>query len=142
MFLIVWGVSQLVGADHFNTVYGNVLIFLAYVFTPWTAINLVDYFFVRRGSYVVSEIFNPHGIYGRWGWRGTTAYAVGILVMIPFMVTVPFTGFLAVRLSGVDYSMFIGLPVAAGLYWLLSRTIDLRAERALVDAEGILGIRH
>ena len=25
-------------------------IFLAYLFTPWTAINLVDYFFVRRGA--------------------------------------------------------------------------------------------
>ena len=32
--------------------------------------NLVDYYIVRRGHYAIAEIFNPDGIYGRWGWRG------------------------------------------------------------------------
>ena len=50
MFVMVWGIAQFVGIDRFNTFYGNVLIFLAYLFTPWTAINLVDYFFVRHGQ--------------------------------------------------------------------------------------------
>ena len=43
---------------------------MLYLFIPWTAVNLVDYYVVRRGHYAIAEIFNPHGIYGRWGWRG------------------------------------------------------------------------
>lgn len=138
MTAIVFGISQFVGLDRFNAFYGNALIFLAYIFTPWTAINLVDYFFVRKGRYVMSEIFNPRGIYGRWGWRGTLAYVITIVVMVPFMVTAPFTGFIAVAAQGVDYSMFVGLPLAGVLYWLFTRNLDLAKEDEMVDAEGIL----
>lgn len=59
--------------DRFNSFYDNVLVFLAYRFTPWTSINLVDYFFVRRGLYFIREMFRPDSIYGRWGWRGQVA---------------------------------------------------------------------
>ena len=142
MFLLVWGVAQFVGVNRFNEFYGNVLIFLAYVFTPWTAINLVDYFWVRRGLYAIREIFNPKGIYGRWGWRGNLAYLVGMLVMAPFMVTTPYVGFLAARLDDVDYSMFIGLPVAGLLYSYFCRGLDLEAERRIVNEEGILTDGH
>jgi NCS1 family nucleobase:cation symporter-1 len=142
MFLMVFAISQIVGIDGFNTFYANVLVFLAYVFTPWTAINLIDYFFVRRGRYVVSEIFNPRGIYGRWGWRGTSAYLIGILVMVPFMVTAPFTGFLAAAFGGVDYSLFIGLPVSAVLYLLFCRSLDLTTEFRMSDAEGKMPVAH
>jgi nucleobase:cation symporter-1, NCS1 family len=142
MFGLVFIISQLVGVARFNSFYANVLIFLTYVFTPWTAINLVDFFLVRRGQYVIKEIFNPRGIYGRWGWRGNTAYVVGVLIMVPFMVTTPFTGFLAKQLGGVDYSVFIGLPVAGLLYWWLCRTLDLSVESRMVAEEGILPSRH
>jgi nucleobase:cation symporter-1, NCS1 family len=142
MFIMVWSIAQFVGIDRFNAFYGNVLIFLAYLFTPWTAINLTDYFFVRRGLYSIKEIFRPAGMYGRWGWRGQVAYLVALLVMVPFMVTTPFTGFAAHALGGVDYSMFIGLPVAGLLYLVLCRSLDLAAERRVVEAEGLVhGVR-
>jgi purine-cytosine permease-like protein len=142
MFAMVWATAQFVGVDRFNTFYGNVLIFLAYLFTPWTAINLVDYFFVRRGGYVIKEIFRPDGIYGRWGWRGNLAYGASLAVMAPFMVTAPFTGFAAKALGGVDYSIFIGLPVAGLLYLYFCRTLDLATERRMVDEEGVLPVAH
>ena len=91
MGISVWGIAQFVGEARFNTFYGNALVFLAYLFTPWTAVNLIDYFFVRKGVYVIGEIFKKDGIYGRWGWRGNLAYAIGLLVMIPFFVTTPYT---------------------------------------------------
>jgi purine-cytosine permease-like protein len=138
MFVMVWAIAQFVGIDRFNTFYGNVLIFLAYLFTPWTAINLTDYFFVRRGLYSIKEIFRPAGMYGRWGWRGQVAYLVALLAMVPFMVTSPFTGFAARALSGIDYSIFVGLPVAGLLYLVLSRSLDLDRERQVVEAEGLI----
>ena len=142
MFCTVWGIAQFVGIDHFNAFYGNMLVFLAYLFTPWTAINLVDYFFVRRGLYSLREMFRPDGIYGRWGWRGQVAYLVTLVAMIPFMVTVPFTGPIAAALGGVDYSLFVGLPLAGSLYYVLCRSLDLDAERRLVAEEGLLTGLH
>ncbi len=138
MFFTVWGVARFVGVERFNTFYGNVLIFLAYLFTPWTAINLVDYFFVRRGLYVIREIFSPNGLYGRWGWRGNVAYVVTLAAMVPFMVTTPFTGVAAAAMGGVDYSMFVGLPLAGILYYWFCRGLDLQSERAMVAEEGLL----
>jgi NCS1 family nucleobase:cation symporter-1 len=138
MAVVVWGIAQFVGEARFFDFYGNTLVFLAYLFTPWTAINLVDYFFVRRGDYAIREIFNPSGMYGRWGWRGNAAYLATLAIMVPFFVTSPFTGPIAERLDSVDYSLFVGLPVAAALYWVLCRTLDLEAERRVVAEEGIL----
>lgn len=140
MFVVVWLIAQFVGVERFNLFYGNVLIFLAYLFTPWTAINLVDYFFVRKGQYVIAQIFVPDGIYGRWGWRGNVAYFVTLSVMVPFMVTTPFTGVAATLLGGVDCSLFIGLPLGGLLYAWLCRDLDLVNERRMVAAEGLLKV--
>ncbi len=136
----VWSSARFVGVERFTYFYANVLIFITYLFTPWTAINLVDYFFVRRGVYVIAELFKPNGIYGRWGWRGNAAYLITLAAMVPFMVTAPYTGAMAARLGGVDLSIFIGLPLASALYWLFCRNLDVATERALARAEGVLHV--
>ena len=106
----------------------DLLALLLYLFTPWTAINLVDFYLVRRGHYSIREIFNPAGMYGRWNWRGLTAYLVGFAAMIPFFSTTPYTGAVARALGGADIAMLVGLPVAAGIYLLTCRSIDLEPE--------------
>ena len=138
MGVSVWGIAQFVGEARFNSFYGNALVFLAYLFTPWTAVNLVDYFYVRKGVYVIGEIFKKDGIYGRWGWRGNLAYIIGFLVMIPFFVTTPYVGPIAKSLGSVDYSLFVGLPVSAIAYLILSKGLDLKKEAAMAAAEGNL----
>ena len=45
------------------------LTMMLYLLVPWTSINLIDYFFVRRGRYVIAQLFLPNGIYGAWGAR-------------------------------------------------------------------------
>ncbi|MFG3037584.1 purine-cytosine permease family protein [Streptomyces sp. NPDC048330] len=143
MLVAVGTVSTLVGIDQFNWFFANVVVVLTYLFIPWTAINLVDFFFVRRGQYVVKEIFNPRGIYGRWGWRGNLAYLVGLVCMAPFMViTGLFVGPVAKLLGGVDCSVFVGLPVAGALYWVFARSLDLTTERRMVREEGLLDRLH
>ena len=138
MFVLVWATARVVGVDRFTSFYGNVLIFIGYLFTPWTAINLVDYFFVRRGMYSIREMFRSDGMYGRWGWRGQAAYAAALAAMTPFMVTTPFTGPLARQLGGVDATIFVGLVVGGLVYQRLCRTLDLTHERRVVDAEGLM----
>ncbi|MBJ7593832.1 MAG: cytosine permease [Candidatus Dormibacteraeota bacterium] len=125
-------VGALVSSADFLTNFTNFLLLVLYFFIPWTAVNLVDYYIVRRGHYAITEIFKPNGIYGRWGWRGIIAYLVGFAAMIPFFNTgTLYEGFVAKDLSGADISIFIGLPIAGILYFLLSRSIDTANERAV-----------
>jgi NCS1 family nucleobase:cation symporter-1 len=109
--------------------FGEFLAILLYLMTPWTAINLVDFYFVRRGHYSVREIFNPRGMYGRWNWRGLSAYFIGFAVMIPFFSTGLYQGPVARAMGGADLAMLVGLPVAALVYVLMCRSMDLKADR-------------
>ena len=126
--------ALLIGAN-FLTNFEDFLLLVLYLFIPWTAVNLVDYYIVRRGHYAIAEIFNPHGMYGRWGWRGITAYLVGFAAMLPFLSTSKYTGFVANALDGADISLFIGLPVAGVLYYVLAKSIDVEAETRIAEAE-------
>ncbi|WP_375504319.1 purine-cytosine permease family protein [uncultured Jatrophihabitans sp.] len=129
-------VGALLATDNFLADFNNFLVLVLYLFIPWTAVNLVDYYVVRRGHYAIAEIFKPDGIYGRWGWRGIISYLVGFAAMIPFFsVGTLFTGFVAKDLSGSDISLFIGLPVAGILYYVLCRSLDVAAEVRLAEAE-------
>jgi purine-cytosine permease-like protein len=74
-------------------------------------------------------------MYGRWGWRGITSYLVGFAAMLPFLSTSKYTGFAATELGGADISMFIGLPVAGILYWILAKSVDVEAETKVAQAE-------
>jgi nucleobase:cation symporter-1, NCS1 family len=125
----------LASTENFVERFGEFLAILLYLFTPWTAINLVDFYWVRRGHYSVREIFNPHGMYGRWNWRGLTAYAVGFAAMIPFFsVAGLYVGPVARALGGADIAMLVGLPVATLVYLWACRSFDVSADRRLADA--------
>jgi purine-cytosine permease-like protein len=128
-------VFALVASSSFLSDFENFLLLILYLFIPWTAVNLIDYYIVRRGHYAVAEIFSPRGIYGRWGWRGISAYLIAFAAMVPFFSTPLYTGPVASLLGGADISLFIGLPVAAGLYYLFARNIDVAAEQRLAQAE-------
>ena len=109
--------------------FGEFLAVLLYLFTPWTAINLVDFYWVRRGHYSVREIFNPRGMYGRWNWRGLVAYAIGFVVMIPFFsVEGLYVGPVAAALGKADIAMLVGLPVATVAYLWACRSFDVEAD--------------
>ncbi|MFC9359920.1 purine-cytosine permease family protein [Rhodococcus sp. NPDC057014] len=118
--------------DDFMTEFGSFLAIMLYLFTPWTAVNLVDYYFVRKGAYSIREIFNPRGMYGRWDWRGISAYFVGFIAMTPFFVTVWWTGPIAEMLDGADIAMLPGLVVASVFYLLVCRNLDLVGERTKI----------
>ena len=68
------------------TYVNGMLVMMLYFLMPWTAVNLIDYFFLRRGRYSIPDLFQPDGLYGSWGIRGLVAYAVGFLVSVPFFV--------------------------------------------------------
>jgi nucleobase:cation symporter-1, NCS1 family len=127
----------LVSSENFSAKFAEFLSVLLYLLTPWTAINLVDFYLVRKGHYSVREIFNPHGMYGRWNWRGLLAYGVGFVVMIPFFSTDTWKGPVARALGGADIAMLVGLPVSALVYIWACRSMDLEADRRRADAADV-----
>src|ERR1700742_4792484 len=129
-------IGALAATANFLANFNDFLLLILYLFIPWTAVNLVDYYIVRRGHYAIAEIFNPHGMYGRWGWRGILAYVIGFPAMSPFFaVGTLYEGVAAKALDGADISFFIGLPVAGLLYYIFTRSIDVAAETRVAQAE-------
>jgi purine-cytosine permease-like protein len=117
-----------------------VLTIMLYLLVPWTAINLIDYFFVRRGRYAITQFFEPHGIYGAWGVRGLSAYAAGFAAALPFFVLPDlYMGPAARALGGVDLGWLAGLLVSGAVYLWLSRSFDpAREARAISASERLL----
>jgi purine-cytosine permease-like protein len=124
-------IALLIPDDYLDS-FNSFVVLMLYFLIPWTAVNLVDFYFVRHGEYAITEIFDPRGIYGRWSWRGMTAYLVGLVAMVPFFSTPFYVGPVASALHEADISFQVGLPVAGGLYYLFSRTLDRAAETEAV----------
>jgi NCS1 family nucleobase:cation symporter-1 len=130
----VWiAISFAITANSIALLFATLTIML-YLLVPWTSVNLVDYFFVRRGRYAITHLVRPHGIYGAWGARGLAAYLIGFVTTLPFFVLPEvYTGPAARALGGVDVGWLVGLAVSGGVYYLLSRSLDLGAERGAIE---------
>jgi nucleobase:cation symporter-1, NCS1 family len=121
--MIVAVVTAYLGYKSFVTNLSNFLDVLLVIFIPWSAVNLTDYFLVRRGHYDVASFFIPNGIYGKYSWRGLLAYAIGLGVEFPFVSQPDYTGPLVKDLGGADISWLIGWFVAAVVYLVLARGV-------------------
>ncbi len=109
-------------SDDFISHFVDIVLALLVVLVPWTAINLIDFYLIHRGQYDLSSIFAADGgIYGRFNGKAIAAYALGILVQIPFMNTPLYAGPVAEELGGADLSWIIGLVATGPVYYLLAR---------------------
>ena len=109
-------------ANYLNT-FELFLTLVLYAMIPWSAINLADFYFVRKGRYSIGQMFEPNGIYGRVNLVGWGAYIIGLLVEAPF-ANVPgvYTGPVAKLLQGGDISYFVAFPVIMVVYVAWART--------------------
>jgi purine-cytosine permease-like protein len=117
-----------------TTALNTTLLIMLYLLVPWTAVNLTDYFFVRRGHYAIGDLFTPDGIYGAWSWRGITAFGIGIAAEIPFVVLPFFVGPVAAAMGDVDIAFIVGLLASGLVYVLLTRSLDVSHELALIES--------
>jgi NCS1 family nucleobase:cation symporter-1 len=116
----------LAATEHFLTNFTNFLLFLLYFMTPWSAINLVDYYWVRKERYNIDQLFLRDGEYGRFNKGAFLAYAIGVLIQIPFMNSSLYVGPIADLLGGAEIAWLIGLVVAGGLYYATSHSVRNR----------------
>jgi nucleobase:cation symporter-1, NCS1 family len=107
-------------SNDFLHAYENFIFFIVTFLIPWSAINLVDYYWIRKGRYVPAELFTPDGRYGRFNAAGLVTYTLGCLCQIPFISQEFYTGRIAGKL-GFDVAWIVGLIVPGSLYYLLTR---------------------
>jgi NCS1 family nucleobase:cation symporter-1 len=112
MLIALWASADFLGN------FKNFVLLLLMVFTPWSAINLTDYYLVSKERVDLPALYDPNGRYGRWNAAAITTYAVGILVQVPFLAQSMYTGPLTDKLGGADISWIIGLVVPAVMYYL------------------------
>ena len=113
-------VAVFASADFIGHFVDMVLVLLV-VLVPWTAINLIDFYVIHKGDYDIQSIFQVDGgIYGRYNPQALIAYAVGIVVQIPFMNTPLYVGPISEHINGADLSWLVGLAVTSPLYWWLA----------------------
>jgi len=104
-----------------TTTIDALLIIMLYLLVPWTAVNLTDYFLIRRGQYDIAALYTPDGEYGTWSTQGLIAYFAGIAAELPFAVLPFYVGPAARALGRVDVAFVVGLAVSASLYVAMTR---------------------
>ncbi|HWK75667.1 MAG TPA: cytosine permease [Povalibacter sp.] len=125
----------LLGRHSFLKSFEAFILFLLAVFTPWSAINLVDYYFFTRSRYDVPALSDPEGRYGRWNVPAIAIYFVGIAAQLPFLATSFYTGSLVETLGGADISWIVGLIVPSVLYYISARYAQRPIPERLISPE-------
>jgi NCS1 family nucleobase:cation symporter-1 len=124
------------GRHSFLKEFSAFILFLLAFFTPWSAINLVDYYGFTKSRYDVPALSDPNGRYGRWNVMTIAVYVIGVLVQMPFISTHFYTGPLVETLGGTDISWILGLIVPAVLYYVGARVSSRSIpERLILPAE-------
>ncbi|MBL8520242.1 MAG: NCS1 family nucleobase:cation symporter-1 [Betaproteobacteria bacterium] len=92
---------------------------------PIAGILIVDYYLIRRKELKVDELYVDQGSYTYrkgWNWIAIIAFVLGVLPNVPGFLNAAFPkAFPNVGdfFKGVyTYAWFIGLGIAAGVYWL------------------------
>ncbi|WP_301483520.1 cytosine permease [Intrasporangium sp.] len=131
MFIALWGSADFL--DNFK----NFVLLLLMVFTPWSAINLTDYYLVSREKVDRPALYEPDGRYGRWNAAALTTYFVGVIVQIPFLAQSLYTGPLTEMLGGADISWIVGLVVPSVMFYLWGSRTNV-APAAMVPMPGVV----
>lgn len=109
-----------IARQNFNAYFGDMLSVMIYMLIPWSAINLVDYYFVRKGRYNIADMYRVDGQYGAFRWRTIAIYLFGILIQLPFMSLSFYNGPVE-KWLGSDFAWLPGLIVPAALYALVEK---------------------
>ena len=120
-FLVVSVLIALLASADFLGNFRNFVLTLLMVFTPWSAINLVDYYLVSKERVDIPALYEPEGRYGRWNVVALTCYALGIVAQIPFLAQALYTGPITKALGGADVSWMVGLLLTAAVYYPWAR---------------------
>jgi nucleobase:cation symporter-1, NCS1 family len=134
--LVVFAIATVLalsGYRTFLTSFENFINVLLFFFVPWSVINLIDFYIVRKGRYDVKSFFTPKGIYGGWRWAAIIPYVIALAAQVPFLDQTLYTGPMVKVLGGADISWIVGFVVAGIGYLISSRVVSGSATAVPAD---------
>lgn len=132
---VVGTALAIAGRGNFLSNFTDFIDLIAYFLIPWTSVNLVDFYLVRKERYDIGAVFDPNGRYGKIDWRAVGAYLLGIALQLPFVSTSFFVGPLVKHIGGAGVSWVIGLVVSAAAYYAAMRISPPADVRSLESEE-------
>lgn len=121
LFILVSALIALLATADFLENFRNFVLLILMAFTPWSAINLIDYYLVSKERVDIPALYDPNARYGRWNATALVSYLIGIGIQIPFLAQALYTGPLTEALGGVDISWLVGLVVTGAIYYFWAR---------------------
>ena len=109
------------GYKTFLNSFENFIDVLLFFFVPWSVINLIDFYIVKKGNYDVRSFFTPRGAYGGFRWVAIIPYLIALGAQIPFLDQTLYVGPAVSALGGADISWLVGWVVAGAGYLLAVR---------------------
>ena len=134
-FILTSVLIALLASADFLTTFRNFLLLILMAFTPWSAINLTDYYLISKERVDIPALYDPDARYGRWNATALVSYLVGIVVQIPFLAQALYTGPFTEALGGADISWIVGLVVTGAVYYAWARRTTNPPERIIYRAE-------
>ena len=131
----------LFASKDFLNLFKNFVLVLLMVFTPWSSVNLIDFYWISKENIDIPALYDPNGRYGSWNAPALVSYFIGVLIQIPFMAQAMYTGPLTKMLGGTDISWIVGLLVTGAIYypWAMRRNVApqtmIYPEEALIPAK-------
>jgi len=109
----------------FLNLFKNFVLVLLMVFTPWSSVNLIDFYCISKENIDIPALYDIKGRYGAWNAPALVSYSIGVLIQIPFMAQAMYTGPITKMLGGTDISWIVGLLATAIIYypWAMRRNV-------------------
>lgn len=130
-------IISILGYKTFLTSFENFINILLFFFVPWSVINLVDFYLVKKGKYDVKSFFTPRGVYGGWRLSALIPYVIGLLVQIPFLDQTAYVGPMVHKLGGADISWIVGWVVSGVAYLISVRIVGSHRAPASETKEAV-----
>jgi NCS1 family nucleobase:cation symporter-1 len=122
-------------SDDFLVEYSNFINVLIYLLIPWSIVNLIDYYVVKKGHYDPSSFSDPKSGYGAFNVPAVLSYFLGFVIQIPFMSTAFYTGAVANKIGGIDTAWIVG---TVGTFFIYFGLIKLWRARTAGDVQPAL----
>ncbi len=139
LFNLAAAMIALLATADFLSLFRNFILALLLVFTPWSAINLTDYYLISKERVDIPALYDPKGRYHGWNWGTIIVYAVGVLVQIPFMSQTLYKGPFVDMLGGADISWLLGLAVTTLLYLPVARRTVVQPDAMIYPERSQVG---
>ena len=121
----------LFASKDFLNLFKNFVLVLLMVFTPWSSVNLIDFYLISKENIDVPALYDPQGRYGTWNAPALVSYFIGVLIQIPFMAQAMYTGPITKLLGGTDISWIVGLLATAFIYYPWAKRCNVAPDKMI-----------